>query len=94
MYAKMKKSLGNKRVLMTDEQIAEVVKVYAGNVKDATFKNEVAETAKEAAKRNGEAEAPRIVSKAFDTKYFGYRKVTVDRPPQPGKEIKVKFKKG
>ncbi len=29
MYAKMKKSLGNKRVLMTDEQIAEIVGVYS-----------------------------------------------------------------
>ena len=90
MYAKMKKSLGNKRVLMTDEQIGEIVKVYAGNVKDATFKNEVVETAKEAAKRNGEAEAPRIVSKVFDTKFFGYRKVTVDRPPEAGKVVKLK----
>jgi type I restriction enzyme M protein len=94
MYAKMKKSLGNKRVLLTDEQIAEIVQVYAGDVKDATFKNEIAETAKEAAARNGQEEAPRIVSKVFETRFFGYRKVTVDRPPAPGKELKVKFKKG
>ena len=94
MYAKMKKSLGNKRVYMTDDQIAEIVKVYAGNVKDATFQNEVAETAKAAAARNGDVEPPRIVSKVFDTKFFGYRKVTVDRPLQPGKETKVKLKKG
>ena len=94
MYAKMKKSLGNKRVLMTDEQIAEVVKVYSGNIKDATFTNEVAETAKEAAARNGAADAPRITSKIFDTTFFGYRKVTVDRPPQAGKEVTVKRKKG
>ena len=94
MYAKMKKSLGNKRVLITDEQIAEIVKVYAGNVKDATFQGEAAETAKAAAARNGQVEQPRIVSKVFDTKFFGYRKVTVDRPPQAGKEVTVKFKKG
>ena len=94
MYAKMKKSLGSKRVLITEEQIAEIVKVYSGNVKDAVFENEASETAKAAAARHGEAEAPRIVSKIFDTKFFGYRKVTVDRPPQPGKEVKVKFKKG
>jgi type I restriction enzyme M protein len=30
----------------------------------------------------------------FDTKFFGYRKVTVDRPPQAGKEVTVKLKKG
>lgn len=94
MYAKMKKSLGNKRVLITDEQIAEIVKVYAGNAKNATFKNEVAETAKAAAARSGEAEPPRIVSKIFDTKFFGYRKVTVDRPSQAGTEVTVKLKKG
>lgn len=94
MYAKMKKSLGNKRVLITDEQIAEIVKVYAGNVRGATFKNEVAETAKAVAARNGEDAPPRIVSKVFDTRFFGYRKVTVDRPPQAGKEVTVKLKKG
>ncbi len=90
MYAKMKKSLGSKRVLITDEQIAEIVSVYAGIVKNATFKNEAPETAKAAAARNGEDESPRIVSKVFDTKFFGYRKVTVDRPPAPGKVVKVK----
>jgi len=90
MYAKMKKSLGNKRVLITDEQIAEIVQVYASNAKDAVFKNEVAETAKEAAARNGEKEQPRIVSKVLPTQFFGYRKVTVDRPPADGKVVKVK----
>ena len=94
MYAKMKKSLGNKRVYMTDEQIAEVVQVYAGAVDQATFTAEF----KEPAKANGvpatEPEAPRVTSKVFDSKFFGYRKVTVDRPPQAGKEVKVKLKKG
>lgn len=95
MYAKMKKSLGNKRVYLTEEQIAEIVKVYAANAKDATFKGEF----KEPAKTNGDAKAkedepPRVVSKVFDSKFFGYRKVTVDRPPQPGKEVTVKLKKG
>lgn len=87
MYAKMKKSLGNKRVLITEEQIAEIVKVYAENAVDVSFSNEFAGA--------GDADEPRrIASKVFDTKFFGYRKVTVDRPPQPGKELKVKLKKG
>ena len=43
MHAKMKKSLVNKRVLMTDEQIVEIVNTYPGNVDDATFKNEFVE---------------------------------------------------
>ena len=94
MYAKMRKSLGNKRVYITDEQIAEVVSVYAGMKKDATFKTEFVEVAKVAAAVRGEAEPARIVSKVFANKFFGYRKVTVDRPPQAGKEVKVKLKKG
>ncbi len=95
MYAKMKKSLGNKRVLITDEQIAEIVKVYAGNLKDVSFEHEFVEQVKASAlPAKGEPEPPRIVAKVFDTKFFGYRKVTVDRPPQPGKEVKVKLKKG
>ncbi len=98
MYAKMKKSLGNKRVYLTEEQIAEIVETYAGNLDGATFGLEY----KEPVKGNGQGSAsgqaqdepPRVVSKIFPTTFFGYRKVTVDRPPQPGKEVKVKFKKG
>lgn len=49
MYAKMKKSLGNKRVYLTDEQIAEIVKAYSGMVRDATFALEY----KEPVRNNG-----------------------------------------
>jgi type I restriction enzyme M protein len=91
MYAKMKKSLGNKRVLITEEQIAEIVKVYSAGRKDATFTLEFKEPVKNG---NGtastEAEPPRVVCKVFDNKFFGYRKVTVDRPPQSGKVVKLK----
>jgi type I restriction enzyme M protein len=86
MYAKMKKSLGNKRVYLTEEQIAEIVQVYSSNADKAVFKREFKSG-------DGEAES-RVISKVFDTKYFGYRKVTVDRPPQAGKEVTVKLKKG
>jgi len=86
MYAKMKKSLGNKRVHLTEEQIAEIVQVYSSNADKAVFEREF---------KNGDGEAEaRVVSKIFDTKFFGYRKVTVDRPPQLGKEVTVKLKKG
>jgi type I restriction enzyme M protein len=94
MYAKMKKSLGNKRVLISDDQIAEIVKVYAGNSKDATFEGEFKEPVKASSGKPAERDAARVVSKVFDTKFFGYRKVTVDRPPQAGKEVTVKLKKG
>lgn len=94
MYAKMKKSLGNKRVYMTEAQIEEVVKVYAGNVDQATFANEFVEAPKNGSGNSQtEPEPPRIVSKVFDSKFFGYRKVAVDRPPQPGKPV-PKLKKG
>ena len=91
MYAKMKKSLGNKRVYMTDEQIAEVVGVYAKGATDVSFSLEYKEPVKAGAEPS-EAEPPRLVSKVFDTKFFGYRKVTVDRPLAEGKT--GKFKKG
>jgi len=94
MYAKMKRSLGNKRVYMTDAQIEEVVKAYAGNVDQATFVNEFLETVKNGSNGQTELEPARIVSKVFDNKFFGYRKVTVDRPPQEGKPVTVKLKKG
>jgi type I restriction enzyme M protein len=99
MYAKMKKSLGNKRVLMTDEQISEVVMAYAGNVDGGRFTSEFREVAKNGKNSlaNGagqEPEPPRVASKVFDSKFFGYRKVTVDRPPQLDKQVTVKLKKG
>ncbi len=89
MYKKMK-SLGNKRVFITDEQIAEIVKTYSGNLKDVSFESEF----KEVVKGTGVPvdDAPRIAAKIFDTKFFGYRKVTVDRPLAEGKT--GKFKKG
>jgi len=95
MYAKMKKSLGNKRVYLTEDQIAEIVSVYSASAKDVSFNTEFKENGKGSAVLEvAEAEAPRIVSKVFDTKFFGYRKVTVDRPPQLGKQVTVKLKKG
>ncbi len=92
MYAKMRKSLGSKRVLISDEQISEIVKVYAAGVKGATFETEFKEPVKSNSSNQSDADAPRIVSKIFENKFFGYRKITVDRPLAPGKE--AKFKKG
>jgi type I restriction enzyme M protein len=89
MYAKMKKSLGNKRVYITDEQIDEITQVYSAFEEGSTFDNEFKETSK---KGTQEEEPARLVSKIFDTKFFGYRKVTVDRPLAEGKT--GKFKKG
>ncbi len=92
MYSKMKKSLGNKRALITDEQVAEIVAVYSAGTKDATFSLEFVEAKKSKGPAPVEDEPPRIVSKVFENKFFGYRKVTVDRPLAEGKV--AKFKKG
>ena len=89
----MKKSLGNKRTYITEGQADEIVKVYAEAREGATFTTEYREPTK--ANGNGKApepEAPRVVSKVFENRLFGYRKVTIDRPLPPGKE--AKFKKG
>lgn len=93
MYVKMK-SLGNKRVRITDEQIAEIVKIYSTGAENATFSLEFKEAAKASSVSAGalEQEAPRVVSKVFKNKFFGYRKVTVDRPLAEG--TIGKFKKG
>jgi type I restriction enzyme M protein len=89
MYAKMKKSLGNKRAYLTEAQIAEIVKVYGGGQEGATFTGEYRDS-KTNGNGNPELEAPRVVSKVFGNAFFGYRKVTVDRPPRPGTEGKPK----
>lgn len=90
MYAKMRKSLGNKRVFLTEEQIEEIVRVYSKGKEGATFKHEYQEPVKGSGSEQAEPEAPLVVSKAFPTTYFGYRKVTIDRPPAKGKEVKIK----
>jgi type I restriction enzyme M protein len=91
MYGKMKKSLGSKRVEITDKQIAEIISVYAGFKQEATFENEFVERVKAGAVAKDD-EAARVVTKVFKTMHFGYRKVTVDRPLGEGKT--GKFKKG
>jgi len=91
MYAKMQKSLGSKRVRIGEEQIEEIVKAYSKFEEDTTFELEFKEPVKNG---NGSSakdpEPPRVVSKVFKNDFFGYRKVTVDRPPAAGKEVKVK----
>jgi type I restriction enzyme M protein len=67
------------------------VKAYASMAKDVSFENEFVEQAKGGASgAPNEPKVARVVSKLFDNQFFGYRKVTVDRPPQGGKVVKVK----
>ena len=65
LYAKMRKSLGNKRNYLTDENIREISRAYG------TFEH-------------------KGISKIFNTQDFGFRKITVDRPPASGKTVKIK----
>ncbi|MEO8067577.1 MAG: class I SAM-dependent DNA methyltransferase [Flavobacteriales bacterium] len=60
---KMRKSLGNKRNLISDPQIQDITRLYGAFANDA---------------RHGD----HIVSKIFPNSYFGYRKITVERPLQ------------
>lgn len=70
-YRKMKKSLGNKRNELADSHIADLVRLY----------NEHEHGASTALLAPGEKVAtPRVCSKIFDNRDFGYLKVTVDRP--------------
>jgi type I restriction enzyme M protein len=68
-YRKMKKSLGNKRNELSDEHIAELVRLYADYGQDASCEVNV----------DGRTE-PRVCSKIFNNQDFGYLKVTVERP--------------
>ena len=71
MHAKMSKSLCNKCVQVTDEQIAELFQTYSGNVDDATFKNEVLEGYRDAQCLSGSAASTKPSEKRPATSYVG-----------------------
>jgi type I restriction enzyme M protein len=62
MYEDMKKSLGNKRHYISEDQISEIVDIY-DNYQEGEY------------------------SKIFDNEFFGYRKITIERPKQLKIEI-------
>jgi len=74
-FAKMRKSLGNKRNEIGDgkdgkpDHIAELTRVYGDRKHDDT----------RSVQSNGEAKTL-VVSKVFDNDDFGYRKITIERP--------------
>lgn len=77
-WNKMPKSLGNKRHLLGDEfneerteypHIQQITRIYGEFQDNQTFTTE----------RDGKPWTG-IVSKIFDNEYFGYRKITVERP--------------
>jgi type I restriction enzyme M protein len=77
-YQKMKKSLGNKRNELGDHHIAELVRLYGENKHNA--KSKIDPTGQKNGKGSGNKEKPRICSKIFDNRDFGFLKITVERP--------------
>ena len=72
---KMRKSLGNKRNELSQEQIDDLTRIHGafedGETRDLPYEDPVT---------HEQLTRPRVVSKVFDNKDFGYRKVTVERP--------------
>jgi type I restriction enzyme M protein len=68
-FQKMKKSLNNKRNELSDAHIDRLTELY-GNFRDGE---------QETVTIDGAAE-PRVVSRIFDNRAFGFLKVTVERP--------------
>ena len=75
MFVKMRKSLGNKRNELSQQQIDDITRIHGsfqnGETREFTDENTVTHLPRTKA---------RVVSKIFDNEDFGYRKVTVERP--------------
>ena len=74
-FAKMRKSLGNKRNELSPEQIDDLTRIH-GNFQDG----ETRPITDEDPVTHEPRTRPRVVSKVFDNEDFGYRKVAVERP--------------
>ena len=74
-FVKMRKSLGNKRNEISQEQIEGLTRIH-GNFQDGETRDQTDEDPVTHQPRT----RPRVVSKVFANEDFGYRKVTVERP--------------
>ncbi|MCC6236153.1 MAG: SAM-dependent DNA methyltransferase [Dehalococcoidia bacterium] len=74
-FVKMRKSLGNKRNQLSEDQIADLTRIH-GNFQDG----ESREFTDEDPVTHLPRRRARTVSKVFANEDFGYRKVTVERP--------------
>lgn len=84
LYGKMRKSLGAKRNVMGDEDLAVITRCF-GNFEaiDARPLDKPAEPKSNRGRQseNGKSEAPKtFASKIFNYYEFGYRRITVERP--------------
>ena len=74
-FVKMRKSLGNKRKEISQEQIDDLTRLH-GNFQDGETRNLTDQDPVTHQPRT----RPRVVSKVLANKDFGYRKITVERP--------------
>ena len=74
-FVKMRKSLGNKRNELSDEQISDLTRIH-GNFEDGESRDQPHEDPVTHETRL----RPRVVSKVFANEDFGYQKITVERP--------------
>ena len=74
-FVKMRKSLGNKRNELSQDQIEDLTRIHGnfedGETRDLTDEDPVTHQSRT---------RPRVVSKVFANEDFGFRKVTVERP--------------
>jgi len=84
LYGKMRKSLGSKRNVMDDSDIATITRCFgAFEVVDA---RELDKPAEQKSNRGRQSANPKIEaaktfsSKIFDSHEFGYRRITIERP--------------
>ena len=74
-FTKMRKSLGNKRNELSQDQIEDLTRIHGNfthdETRDITDEDPVTHLPRT---------RPRVVSKVFDNSDFGYQKITVERP--------------
>ncbi|MGJ8641772.1 MAG: type I restriction-modification system subunit M [Luteolibacter sp.] len=84
LYGKMQKSLGSKRKLMGEDDIATVTRAFGDFEEIAPYPLDKPEETKSNRGRqsaNAKKAAPRTFSaKVFQTHQFGYRRITIERP--------------
>jgi len=84
LCGKMRKSLGSKRNVMSEDDIATITKTFgAFEVVDARELDKPAEVKSNRGRQsaNPKKETPKtFASKIFDTHEFGYRRITIERP--------------
>lgn len=84
LCGKMRKSLGSKRNLMSDDDIKTITRTFGGfETVDARALDKPAEQKSSRGRQsaNSKAETPKtFASKIFSTYEFGYRRLTIERP--------------